>query len=181
MCFVKQNEKKGNYSSGVGRHHWLCSYWWQLVQQISSGYGNWFAGCWESTKPSILTPWNWLFSVECCYTLPTKWTICVCNIHREQNLAVIIWRDLTTEFWKKNYLKRYLRWCFKGNIAKGTTDPRVEFWLPKWLPSVISQDLKQILIRFHLQNLDEATTSKPQPKISILTRLKLQNLDQTVC
>ena len=37
------------------------------------------------------------------------------------------------------------------NIAKGTTDPRVEF---------ISQLQTQILIKFHLQNLDQASTSK---------------------
>merc|ERR1711963_1070949 len=36
------------------------------------------------------------------------------------------------------------------NIAKGTTDPRVEF---------ISQVQTQILIKFHLQNLDQASTS----------------------
>ena len=59
------------------------------MQPISSGYGNWFAGCWETTKPGILTPRKRLFSIECCYTLPTTWTICVCNIHREQSLAVI--------------------------------------------------------------------------------------------
>ena len=37
------------------------------------------------------------------------------------------------------------------NIAKGTTDPRVEF---------ISQVQTQILIKFHLQNLDQASSSK---------------------
>ena len=35
------------------------------------------------------------------------------------------------------------------NIAKGTTDPRVEF-----IPAVQTQ----ILIKFHLQNLDQAST-----------------------
>ena len=52
-----------------------------------------------------------------------------------------------------------------ANIAKGTTDPRVEFCLPK------SQVLTQILIKF--QN------SKSQPNISISTKLWLQNPDQT--
>ena len=56
------------------------------------------------------------------------------------------------------------------NIAKGTTDPRVEF---------ILQVLTQILIKFHLQNLDQASTSKFQPNISLSTKLKLQNLNQT--
>ena len=56
------------------------------------------------------------------------------------------------------------------NVAKGTTDPRVEF---------ISQVQTQILIKFHLQNLDQASTSKSQPKISLSIKFKLQNLDQT--
>ena len=46
------------------------------------------------------------------------------------------------------------------NIAKGTTDPRVEF---------ILQFLSQILIKFHLQNLERVSTSKYQPNISIST------------
>ena len=56
------------------------------------------------------------------------------------------------------------------NIAKGTTDPRVEF---------ISQVQTQILIKFHLQNLDQASTSKSQPNINLSIKLKPQNLDQT--
>ena len=54
------------------------------------------------------------------------------------------------------------------NIAKGTTDPRVEF---------ISQ-VQTVLIKFHLQNLDQESMSKSQPKISLSIKLKLQNLDQ---
>ena len=61
-------------------------------------------------------------------------------------------------------------WKFIENIAKGTTDPRVEF---------ISQVQTKILIKFHLQNLDQASTSKSQPNISLSIKLKLQNLDQT--
>ena len=57
-----------------------------------------------------------------------------------------------------------------ANIAKGITDPRVEF---------ISQVQTQILIKFHLKNLDQASTSKYQPNISISTKLKLENLDKT--
>ena len=44
------------------------------------------------------------------------------------------------------------------NIAKGTTDPRVEFIL-------------KILIKFQVQNLDQALTSKSQPNISIKEKL----------
>ena len=49
------------------------------------------------------------------------------------------------------------------NIAKGTTDPRVEF----------CSDLTQILIKFHLQNLNQPLTSKSQPNISISPKLKI--------
>ena len=55
------------------------------------------------------------------------------------------------------------------NIAKGTTDPRV---------GLISQVQTQILIKFLLQNLDQASTSKSQPNFSLSIKLKLQNLDQ---
>merc|ERR1712223_707021 len=59
---------------------------------------------------------------------------------------------------------------FNENIAKGTTDPRVEF---------LSQVQTQILIKFYLQNLDQASSSKSQPNISLSIKLELQNLDQT--
>ena len=56
------------------------------------------------------------------------------------------------------------------NFAKDTTTPRVEF---------ISQVLTQILITFHHQNLDQESTTKSQPNISISNKLKLVlNLDQ---
>ena len=54
------------------------------------------------------------------------------------------------------------------NIAKGTTDPRVEFCLPKF-----KQVQTQILIKFHLQNLDQALTSKSQSNISISNKLQI--------
>ena len=50
----------------------------------------------------------------------------------------------------------------RKNIAKGTTDPRVEF---------ISQVLTQIWIKFNLQNVQQAPNSKSQPNISISTKL----------
>ena len=43
----------------------------------------------------------------------------------------------------------------------------------------ISQVQTQILIKFHLQNLDQALTLKSQPNINLSIKLKLQNLDQT--
>ena len=56
------------------------------------------------------------------------------------------------------------------NIAKGTTDARVEF---------ISQVFTQILIKFQLQNLEQVSTSISQPNMNISTKVKLQNIDQT--
>ena len=58
-------------------------------------------------------------------------------------------------------------WCLiklvaNTNIANGTTDPRVEF---------ISQVQTQIWIKFYLQNLDQASTSKSQPNISLSIKL----------
>ena len=64
-------------------------------------------------------------------------------------------------------------WSFElpfKSIAKGTTDPRVEF---------ISQVLTQIFIKFQLQNPEQVWTSKSQPNMNILTKVKLQNIDQT--
>ena len=54
----------------------------------------------------------------------------------------------------KVYLKNKKYQEFSINIAKGTTDPRVEFILPKKLLEVISQVQTQILIKLRLQNLD---------------------------
>ena len=62
--------------------------------------------------------------------------------------------------------KIYLLPPWLQNIAKGTTDPRVEF---------ISQVIKQILTK-QFQNFDKALTSKSQPNISFLTKLKLKIL-----
>ena len=55
------------------------------------------------------------------------------------------------------------------NIAKGTTDPRIEF---------LSQVQKQILVEILKMKFDQASTSKSQPNISLSIKLKLQNLDQ---
>ena len=72
----------------------------------------------------------------------------------------------------KELYKTYETWEFASysvdrslvlNIAKGTTDPRVEF---------VSQVPTQILIKFHLLNLVQTSTKKSQPNIS--TKLKLQ-------
>ena len=54
--------------------------------------------------------------------------------------------------------------------AQRSTDPRVEF---------ILQVLTQILIKFHLQNLEQVSTSRSQPNMNISTKVKLKNIDQT--
>ena len=64
-----------------------------------------------------------------------------------------------------------------GNIAKGTTDPRVEFLLTKVTSLGHITSPYTNLQKFHLQNLDQAATQKSQPN-SISIKLKLQNLDQ---
>ena len=69
-----------------------------------------------------------------------------------------------------------------SNIAKGTTDPRVEFNLPKF-----KQAQTQILIKFRLQNLDMHQlqnlnlTSAPRLnlQIKILTKIQLQTSKKT--
>ena len=65
------------------------------------------------------------------------------------------------------FIDRVAAWL--ENIAKDTTDARVE---------QNKQVQTQILIKFHLQNLDQASNSKSQPNTSLSTKLKLQNLDQ---
>ena len=68
-----------------------------------------------------------------------------------------------------------LKYALKAkNIAKGTTDPRVEFCLPKF-----KQVKTQILIKFQIKNLNSALTSKSQPNISISTKLRIENIDQS--
>ena len=62
----------------------------------------------------------------------------------------------------------------RTNIAKGTTDPRVEFCLPKLLILVISQGQTQSLIKFHLQNIDQAPTSKSRHQQTSASRLNLK-------
>ena len=88
-------------------------------------------------------------------------------------------RQLDTDRFCKNdkiVIRNFLMWLSKVdfvNIAKGTTDPRVKFCLPKF-----KQVQTQILIKFHLQDLDQALTSKSQPNI-ISTKLTIQNIDQS--
>ena len=70
------------------------------------------------------------------------------------------------------------------NIAKATTDPRLECSYQ----SNFFRSYYKVLIKFHLLNLDQASTSKSQTNISIkiltkvqlCTELTLQNLNQSL-
>ena len=70
----------------------------------------------------------------------------------------------------KFYLDFNMNYFLRWNIAKGTTDPRVEFLL---------QVVTQILIELHLQNLEQVSFSKSQPNMNISIKVKLPNIDQT--
>ena len=80
------------------------------------------------------------------------------KITKSSRLVFMIYLSAKDQTFQQLLSDRELRW----NISKGTTDPRVEF---------ISQFLTQILIKIHFQNLDQASTSKSQPNISIPTKL----------
>ena len=86
----------------------------------------------------------------------------------EKSLTLIIWH-LVILFWP--FVKTFSSTASNENIAKGTTDPRVEF---------ISQVQTKILIKFHLQNLDQGSTSKSQPNVSLSIKLKLQIVANTI-
>ena len=79
------------------------------------------------------------------------------------------------------------------NIAKGTTDPRIEFILSKLLFEVISQAQTQILIKFMFRisskhQLLSQTSASPinlkfkiltKPSFRILSKIPLHNLYKT--
>ena len=79
------------------------------------------------------------------------------------------WTTCTAFFRRQNS-----RFSLELNIAKGTTDPRIEFCLPKLLILVISQGQTQSLIKFHLQNIDQAPTSKSRHQQTSVSRLNLK-------
>ena len=119
--------------------------------------------------------------IEC--SLQSEYTFLMCNVHffcesylvlsldLKSNIAVCR-RSPTVSSWSLPTPARRTRGKLdqQWNIAKSTADPRVEF---------ISQVQTQILIKFHLLNLDQTSTSKSQPNISTSIKRKLQNLDQT--
>ena len=79
----------------------------------------------------------------------------------------------------KLIVKRFQKWKVAqnrlrgrgGNMCntKGTTDPRVEFSFTK----VTGLVQTKFMIKFHVQNHDQSSTSKSQPNISISTKLQL--------
>ena len=91
-----------------------------------------------------------------------------------------------------NWFQFYLIVCdVLQNIAKGTTDPRVEFSFPKSLVEAISQVQEKILIKtifkiltkHQLQNFNQTSASRLNLKFTILsrisTKIQLHNLYKT--
>ena len=86
----------------------------------------------------------------------------------EKSLTLIIWH-LVILFWP--FVKTFSSTASNENIAKGTTDPRVEVSLPKFEHKSRPNFIFRISTKHQLQL---------QPNISISTKssIKLQNLDQ---
>ena len=112
---------------------------------------------WKMPAPFTLISWANICRVvalsrarHCCLPLiqfffgfASEWDIDIdqTNINRERRQLAVY-----PELWSSHmHCRANDSWTFKENIAQGTTDPRVE---------VISQFQTQILIKFHLQNLD---------------------------
>ena len=136
----------------------------------------WLSNCQKATKKGMI--FRTSPNPECSFWLNNGNPICSqSNISQDLCMTVLHFRCKT--FWKiiilmslssfKNEFSKLME-----NIAKGTTDPRVKFCLPKF-----KQIQTQILIKFYIQNLNQALTSKSQPNISISTKLKIQNIDQS--
>ena len=116
---------------------------------------------------------------ECSFWLNNGNPICSqSNISQDLCMTVLHFRCKT--FWKiiilmslssfKNEFSKLME-----NIAKGTTDPRVKFCLPKF-----KQIQTQILIKFYIQNLNQALTSKSQPNISISSQTNCREISDGV-
>ena len=109
------------------------------------------------------------------FSLQSEYIFLMCNVHftcesdsvlslDQMNSIPVCRRSPTVSFWSLPTPARRTRGKLdqQWNIAKSTADPRVEF---------ISQVQRQILIKFHLQNLDLASTSKSQPNITLSIKL----------
>ena len=82
--------------------------------------------------------------------------------------------------WKENLREKKLEdanWF--ENIAKGTTDPRVEFILPKLNYLRIYHKFKHKSWSHFIFKISTKHQQKSQPNTSISTQLKIPNLDQT--
>ena len=98
-------------------------------------------------------------------------------------------------FWEGSYPQNYYAPRVQNMCIKGVSQT---FWLSvlfHMVPTNICYTLSKhcqmhngpkgwvilttILIKFHLQNLDQATTSKSRPNVSLSLKFKLHNPDQT--
>ena len=92
------------------------------------------------------------------------------KLEEEENLIFLDWAPQRCSFdmWGK------MKHCQRHYGPEGWVHlSKVTYW-------VISQVQTQILFKLHLQNLDQAFTSKSTPNITTSTKLKIQNIDQTL-
>ena len=77
-------------------------------------------------------------------------------------------------FWENSFVFHFVNGEEWKNIAKGTTDPRVE---------IISQVITQIFIKIQLHNQNKTSTAKYCQKFGfkISPELQIRNLNQTLC
>ena len=136
----------------------------------STSSASWSPPCYFCARPKTAG----LLSHFGCTSPPTQKQYDDCNFRNVRKLD-LVWFDISNkrQEWKQETIQwtssHKKRWAGqKWNIAKGTTDPRVEFILPKELLEVLSWVLTQSLLK-HFQNLDQESTSESQPNINIST------------
>ena len=111
----------------------------------------------------------WSITSIACPVFYAKWHLVIIKLYKCPKIPKLpklnnISLKFTLIHFKLMGSRLLLNWDFLWkNIAKGTTDPRVEF---------IKQVQTKILIKFDLQNLDQASTSKSQATSAFRLNLK---------
>ena len=136
-----------------GCFSWLA---WQVVCLVKGPAQALIHGLWWIVPSAAL--WGWVRESHALTVFPNKTVL----------LALMVKNDRI----KKHQLYIW-KHCQRHNGPEGWVHlSKVTYW-------VISQVQPQILIKLHLQNLNQAITSKSQPNITISTKLEIQNIDQT--
>ena len=142
-----------------------------------------------------MSPCNWVFWIWSFiqkFQLPTVGSyrsLIIFEVPQKLDLVTGPWKlrrhytpnciSLTAHSWSpalksRVLLKLRIKHCQRHNGPEGWVHlSKVTYW-------VISQIQTQILFKLHLQNLDQAFTSKSTPNITTSTKLKIQNIDQTL-